>query len=235
MYRYYLYKIDIGAQKVLVLSSQYRSEYEDLANSNLSNKHIRAFSLEDDVVELAESEDPGEKSVFCNESQAYNPNWTDVSWTAWEPYPGTVTFSDHQYVRRYRRECKMNYLKLGIYYNLQAKLSVKGYCEVSPTSTGTHDAISFETENCIASIRTKRIYKIRCQNETGWYAAVTSLTNYNLWKSEYNSYRGMRGLRKYWLKCGFYYRTSANGPLYTVHTGNLAGETLYHREISSGY
>ncbi len=231
-----IYKLNKTTGKVFVLPAERVAEYKDLVEENKANQYIRQFSMEEDVIYLAESGDAGEK-LLCGESNAQNPNWSDVQWSGWEPYTGTVNTSDHQFRRHYKSEIKMNYLNLGIFKNLQAKLEVRGYVEVSPTSTGTYGATSFQTLNCIAHIRSNRIYKIRCQSETGWNAVVSALTNpYNFFRCEYNSYQGSKGLRKFWLKGGFYYKTSGNGPEISVYSdGYLPGETLYHREIKSGY
>ena len=51
----YLYKIDIFNKKAYVLSSVNISEYSDLVAANKSNRNIRVFTTEDDVIELAET------------------------------------------------------------------------------------------------------------------------------------------------------------------------------------
>jgi hypothetical protein len=231
----YLYKVNKGTGLVAVLPASQIANYSDLVTENKTNKYLRFFSVEEDVLESAEAGEEGLKSLFCSEGQASNPDWSETTYSAWEPYTNTVNNSNHQYVRRYKRECKMNYMNLGIYRNLQAKLEVKGMVQISSTSTGTYGISSFNTLNCIAHIRSKRIYKIRCQTETGWLAAFTALTNNNLYKCEYNSYRGTKGLKKYWLKGGFYYKTYGNGAEIPVYSTSLLGETLYQREIKSGY
>lgn len=231
----YVYKLAPKQSKVLVLDAADIAYYDDLKNMNTTNKKIRVFSMADDVVELAESGAEGEKGLFCSENNATPDPFDDMSYSSWEPYTQSVANSNHQYIRRYERRARMNYYNIGIYKNLQAKLEVKGKVIKSPTSTGTYGADWFWTENCIAHIRSKRIYKIRCQAETGWMAVFTSLTNNQLWKCEYNSYQGMKGLHKLWLKGGFYYKTSANGTEISCYDGPLPGETLYHREIKHGY
>lgn len=51
----YIYKVDLLTGIVGVLNSSYSSEYDDLVALNTSNKNIRKFTTEDDVIELAES------------------------------------------------------------------------------------------------------------------------------------------------------------------------------------
>lgn len=51
----YIYKVDLLNGIVGVLNSSYSSEYDDLVALNTSNKNIRKFTTEDDVIELAES------------------------------------------------------------------------------------------------------------------------------------------------------------------------------------
>ena len=63
----YLYRVNKLTESVYVLPVVNISEYQDLVNENKSNKHIRKFSTEDDVVELAESGAEGQKGLFCGE------------------------------------------------------------------------------------------------------------------------------------------------------------------------
>lgn len=63
-----MYRVNARDEFVYVLSSQYSNEYNDLVAENNSNKHIRKFSTEQDVIELAESGDEGVKGIFCGES-----------------------------------------------------------------------------------------------------------------------------------------------------------------------
>ncbi|MFN6084135.1 MAG: hypothetical protein ACK476_04315, partial [Fluviicola sp.] len=231
----YLYRVNKELGKVFVLPAANISEYNDLVAENKNNPNIRRFSTDDSVIELAESGAEGEKGLFCSENQASNnDNLDQTYYSAYEPYTNPVANSNHQYVRRYESTCKMNYLKLGIYYNLQAKLEVKGRVSKSSSSTGTYGINSFETLNCIAGIRFSRIYKIRCQAETGWNSGYVSLTNSNLYKAEYNSYQGSKGIKKFWLKCGFYYKTFTGGSEIAVFPTNLPGETLYHKQTKDG-
>jgi hypothetical protein len=64
----YLYRVNKPTESVYVLPASNVSQYEDLVNENKSNKNIRKFSTEDDVVELAESGAEGQKGLFCGES-----------------------------------------------------------------------------------------------------------------------------------------------------------------------
>lgn len=63
----YLYRVNKPTESVYVLPTSNISEYQDLVNENKANKNIRKFSTEDDVVELAESGDEGQKGLFCGE------------------------------------------------------------------------------------------------------------------------------------------------------------------------
>jgi hypothetical protein len=63
----YLYRVIKPTESVYVLPVVNISEYQDLVNENKSNKHIRKFSTEDDVIELAESGAEGQKGLFCGE------------------------------------------------------------------------------------------------------------------------------------------------------------------------
>ncbi len=232
----YLYRINAKDNFVFALPALYKSSYNDLVNESTSNKHIRKFSTEDDVIELVEAGEVVMKGLFCKENQASNPQWSNITYSSYEPYTYNVANSNHTYVIRYKRECKMNYLKLGIYYNLQAKLEVTGNVSKSASSKGTYGVSGFNTEGAVAIINSKRIYKIRCQSETGWNSVTSTLTNgSNIHKAEYNSYRGSKGLKKYWIKCGFKYQVFPSGNVVSVYADNLIGETLYQREIRSGY
>lgn len=63
----YLYRVNKPTESVFVLPSSHVSQYQDLVNENLTNKNIRKFSTEDDVIELAESGAEGQKELFCSE------------------------------------------------------------------------------------------------------------------------------------------------------------------------
>ena len=57
----YIYKVNLQSEKVFVLAVSNSSEYQDLVNENVANKNIRKFSIDDDVIYIAESDEPGEK------------------------------------------------------------------------------------------------------------------------------------------------------------------------------
>jgi hypothetical protein len=63
----YLYRVNKPTESVYVLPASNVDQYEDLVNENKSNKNIRKFSTEDDVIELAENGAEGQKGLFCGE------------------------------------------------------------------------------------------------------------------------------------------------------------------------
>lgn len=63
----YIYRVNKPTEYVYVLHTSNISEYQDLVNENTTNKNIRKFSTEDNVIELAESGAEGYKGLFCGE------------------------------------------------------------------------------------------------------------------------------------------------------------------------
>ena len=73
----YLYRVNKPTESVYVLSASHTNQYNDLVNENLTNKNIRKFSTEDDVIELAESGAEGQKELFCSEGGVGSRSHTD--------------------------------------------------------------------------------------------------------------------------------------------------------------
>ena len=101
----YLYRINAVSEKVFVLPASHISEYSDLVCENKANKNIRQFSTGDCVIELAESGDAGEKSLFCGEDGC----GSDVQNTLGFSYAGFIGAG------------KVRYLSLGVYFCLKAE------------------------------------------------------------------------------------------------------------------
>ena len=97
----YIYKVNLQSEKVFVLPVANSDEYQDLVNENKSNKNIRQFTTNDDVIYLAESGDAGEK---CN-----NPAGG---------FEGTTVFEQNT---SYETRCYLKYFTAGIYYRVTGR------------------------------------------------------------------------------------------------------------------
>lgn len=97
----YIYKVNLQAEKVFALPVANSDEYQDLVNENKSNKNIRQFTTNDDVIYLAESGDTGEK---CN-----NPAGG---------FEGTTVFEQNT---TYETRCYLKYFTAGIYYRVTGR------------------------------------------------------------------------------------------------------------------
>lgn len=63
----FIYKVNIQSQQVYVIPSEYSTEYQDLVNENILNKHIRQYSTNDEVLQLVENDFQSGK---CNNPSA---------------------------------------------------------------------------------------------------------------------------------------------------------------------
>jgi hypothetical protein len=104
----FIYKVNLQSQKVFVLPATNSSEYQDLVNENKSNKNIRQFTTNDDVIYLAESGASGEK---CN-----------------NPSSGFELSTEFESSSSLRTRCLIKYFTAGIYYRVTGRsLKVGNY------------------------------------------------------------------------------------------------------------
>jgi len=124
----YIYKINPETEKVFVLPVLNKSEYKDLVNENKANKHIRQFSTSDYVIQLAESGDAGEKSLFCGEDGAgsrtawFNPliiEYPVAGGKASNQLFGFVTYGKYGIYFTLKSEANCMYSGVRIYINLE--------------------------------------------------------------------------------------------------------------------
>jgi len=161
----YLYRVNKPTESVYVLPASNLSEYQDLVNENKSNKNIRKFSTEQDVIELAESGDAGQKALFCNESgiggKESISNVTPIGNTGFDFW------------------CYNDFNKYGIYYSLAVWVK-------SSAPNGSY-RFYIQVENLW--------YHVRCGNTVGaysfpWFNESPATKNVH----KYQSYSGSKNL-----------------------------------------
>ena len=129
----WLIKVDLMAEQVLVLDVEYKEQYQDLVNSNLSNTKIQFFSTNDEVLELLK-EGNGNTSarvngLFCKDKNA--PGKSIIEYK--DDYGNNQNFNaSTEFVRFKRSLCYFNgglYFKLNYVIKLYAldKYGVEGF------------------------------------------------------------------------------------------------------------
>ena len=189
----YLYRVNKPAESVYVLPANNISEYQDLVSENKSNKNIRKFSTDQDVIELAESGDAGQKALICGESGIGGKE----SISSLQAIPNTS----------YQFWCYNDYNKYGIYYSLA----------VWVRSNAPNGAYRFyiQVENLW--------YHVRCGNTVGaysfpWYSESPTTKNIH----KYQSYSGSKNLNGVHVKsrgrCEIDGQPQGSNPYTTVFT-----------------
>jgi hypothetical protein len=102
-----IYKLDPTDDKVYVMKDEYIADYGDLVAGDLSNENIKEYSFNEDVLERVEIEDEPNRA-FCSED-GHGSRYTSRGFT----------YSTTQYLM-------MQYVKLGIYFYLNASISPIG-------------------------------------------------------------------------------------------------------------
>lgn len=108
----YLFKIDVNQELVFALNEANKAAYADLVATNTKNEDIMIFSTNDEVLILLEEGSTGtfengrEAGLTCKQSQARH------KWTA-----PVLHYGDG-----YRMVCRIEYLKFGVYFKLEARL-----------------------------------------------------------------------------------------------------------------
>lgn len=97
----YIYKVNLQSEKVFVLPATNLAEYQDLVNENKSNDNIRQFSINDDVIYLAESGASGEK---CS-----------------NPSGGFELYTNFESGNSLETRCIIKYFTAGIYYRVTGR------------------------------------------------------------------------------------------------------------------
>jgi len=109
------YKVNLGSERVFVLSDDFANEIEDLKKEKTTNENLLVFSTNDDVLYLIDEGSKGtlngRTELFCRKSGAGEDK--DNSFVV-EPVYGD-----------YRQDNKVVYQKAGIYFSLQAKTKMQ--------------------------------------------------------------------------------------------------------------
>ncbi len=143
----YYFNIDVYAQQVLALNTDYSSDLGDLASLQYqTNPNILVYSTSDDVIDIlfptnniARSSNNGRSELFCRDSGA----------------PRNVDIRDFNIATRFRQSNRVVYQKLGIYFSLLAK-----------TKTQYRSDIGFWVSNadCGQYIQYYYEFKPKCRN-----------------------------------------------------------------------
>ena len=211
----FLYKLNISEEKVYVLSASKIDEYSDLVAENLSNKNIRKFSMNENVIEVAESGSDGEKALFCKESYAQSRS---------EHFGPYITIG---YASTLNFDCNVVYKAFGIYFTLKATADsfVQGL-SWSNLSTDAPQYYASSTGSILMKIEGQRRYKERCGSEpNGYYVmpAATGSTSITM-----QSYQGSKGLNKYQMMCNFFIYNSTTKTWIDLNTlPNSQGWDMY--------
>lgn len=215
----YLYKVNMQTEKVFVLPKTKIAEYADLVNENKSNKNIRQFSTGDDVIDLAESGDPGEK---CGGIGGGNY----PCYTATNQGLIVTTLSDGTV---WRLNPGVEFYRAGVYFRLSSLYEIWAFSSATATSGG-------QKVTNLNGLFTVRMY---CKGPEGWYkkrpcnSGSTGTQTYGLYYSSTNSkyqktfYSGIRNLNGY----HFFVQAEVRYP-----DGSLSPATPYGgRNINSPY
>lgn len=122
----YIYRVNMQTEKVFVLPVANISEIDDLINEDRSNKNIRQFSTGDDVIYLAEANDPGEKCGGIG--GGVYPCYANV-------YDGQIikTFSNGVV---WRLNPFVRFFRAGVYFKLSSQFEVWRFATANSTSNG---------------------------------------------------------------------------------------------------
>lgn len=175
----YIYRVNMLSKSVYVIPAIYITEYDDLVNENLTNKNIKEFSTEDDVIDIVEGNSEESDSKDCGgiasgEFQT-DPNLIIQS--------GGATFLT--------ATCVVKYFKAGIYFRL--------------TQRGAYWPETLAETECIhltLEVKSPEGWWIKrpCCNDCAYDkpsgSVMTSNTEYFLL---YEYYSGARGLGGYYL------------------------------------
>lgn len=216
----YLYKINMQKELVFVLPTIKRTEYNDLVSENTSNENIRIFSTNEDVIELSESKNEGKKKpLFCRESYCPSKYESTCGNSVYIGNLSSLVF-----------DCRIRYYAAGVFFNLKAWANTFTH---GLQSTLEADQLTYfsGSVNTTLKIEASRIYKERCQSETGWYSWTVTGNGANNGITA-QSYQGSKGLKKAWLKASFFYW---NGKDWIKIPPSSDWYPPYHRGIKSGY
>lgn len=187
----YLYRVNKPNESVFVLPAANISEYDDLIAENKNNPHIRKFSTNEDVIELAESGAEGQKGLFCGDSYANQRN-EFISATIPLSY-GMVLIID----------MRAKYFAAGIYFNLKAFASTFAQGLSWNDLSSDYPQYVYQNYGVYLKLDGRRRYKERCKTDTGYHyfsAQGTGASEVTL-----QSYQGSKGLNKYQLVSNVYF------------------------------
>ncbi len=175
----HIYKVDLQKEKVFVIEVKNSiSDYSDLINGRTSNKNVKEYSFDDDVLELVESGvENQQNSLLCNEDHLGN-RYVETSVYDIPGYGGVFKFWGDADYRRY-----------GIYYSIvtTARSTVQGQIR-----------IYVQLENVW--------HHQRCGNTVGpyshpWYQSNPATHNFQKHKS-YSGSKALNGLHtKFRIRC----------------------------------
>jgi hypothetical protein len=191
----YLYKVNKSIEKVFVLPVINLNEYSDLVSENKLNKHIRVFSTEDNVIELAESGASGEKALICKDDGVASRN-----------HP--ISYYHKIGVNNYVIKHDLRHRKFGIYFSLYV---------LSETNQPFGGKFKYEFSNS----GTEGQWRIRC-GSWGSVAGTTSssFTNTSWYKKEIHN--SSTNFNKYNIRVRVYYYSGVvnNANIEDVSTSN---------------
>jgi len=117
----FLYMIDKAVEKVFVLSSTHISDYNDLVTSNTSNKRIKVYGTDEDVIEMVENGQISVKGLFCNSRNALFKSLTSQNFTINSFASANATARYKQYGLSFKLEADV------LIYNTNANSNLKVY------------------------------------------------------------------------------------------------------------
>lgn len=193
----YIYRINKENEKVFVLPATNISEYEDLVTESKSNPNVRRFSVDDDVIDLAESGATGEaKGIFCNDRKANKKN----------KLSSNVTVLSNPTVEM---NIEAMYNKYGVYFTLKAigqhhqnYSELKYYFQINNSSW---------TQRCGSSVS---------NYSHPWRTKTSGSQSGGIYSEKFKFYSGMKQLKNYRyelrFRCENWFQPSSPNP-YTVY------------------
>ena len=191
----YLYKVNKSIEKVFVLPVINLNEYSDLVSENKLNKHIRVFSTEDNVIELAESGAAGEKALFCKDDGVGSRNHS-------------TSYYHKIGVNNYVIKHNLRHRKYGIYFTLDV---------FSETNQPYGGKFKYEFSNS----GTEGQWRIRC-GSWGSVAGSTSSSFSNTTWYQRDIHHSSTNYNKYNIRVRVYYYSGVvnNANIEDVSTSN---------------
>lgn len=182
-----IYKLDPADDKVYVMKDEYIADYSDLVAGDLSNENIKEYSFDEDVLERVEMEDEPNR-IFCSED-GHGSRYVSRGFT----------YSTTQYILA-------QYVKLGIYFYLNAS--------ISPVGTWPSQ-FKFDFTGGMATNKGHVYNKKRCGTIND-YDVYTSGT-WTGTTQKFQSYQGSTPLSKTYFYCRI--MNTSTGQIETPYTG----------------